>query len=684
MLLFTVCYGLGCLSFFILIGLMLLRHRPTGIGLGMLVACSLTALWALAAAIQPWWWSPGLVHTLDSVRNASWLIFLAFVFVSASRADGTKAGAVYTIVVPLIGCAAIGNDLRFMTSAAGLTDYTPSQVFCHIAIAVCGLLLVENLFRNTLTARRWHVFPLCIAMGGLFLYELFVFSGAVVTRSVDPVLLAGRGVALALVVPPLVVTMARNQSWNIDIHVSRRVVFHTATLTIGGVFLVVAAGIAGFVGRVPGDWGALFRVTFFGGSVLALAMLLSISSLRSRLWRALAENFFSTRYDYREEWIRCISTLSSSVDRDPLQARVIRALADVVDGTGGVLWLREADGAYRVATSLNLNLGAEPAEQENGAFIQAFEDGKVVQVFDEASRGKPAPDWIGNCPEIWLAVPLVMSEEIIGFVALGTPRAPQILNWESFDLLLTIGQQGAAWLAEEIAARALADSRLLIEYSTRFSFVAHDVKNVSSQLGMMIANMKQFGDQPEFRADMTKTMEASILRLDGLLGKLKADGAERPATAAVDLGSVTDQIVRGLNCKAVTFETDARAVLCRSISEADLQSVLTHVITNSVEASEPDSPVVVSLGSDDQSAIITVEDKGCGMDPAFVRDQLFKPLRTTKSGGHGIGAFQARELVRAAGGVLDVTSVPRQGTCVRITLPRSRLGSAGGVGSSGS
>jgi putative PEP-CTERM system histidine kinase len=675
MLLFAVCYGLGCCSFLILIGLMLLRHRPQGIGLGMLAVCSLTALWALVAALQPWT-PPGISHVLDNVRNAAWLAFLALVLVSASRSDGTRASPVYTIAVPLIGLTAIANDLRFAGGALNPTDYAASQVFFHIVIAVCGLLLVENLFRNTLAARRWHIFPLCISVGGLFVYELFVFSGAIITRAVDPVLLAGRGVALALIVPPLVVTMARNQSWNIDIHVSRRVVFHTATLTAGGIFLIAAAGIAGFVGKLPGDLGALFRVVFFGGSVLALAMLLSISSLRSRLWRTLAENFFSTRYDYRAEWIQCISTLSSSVDRDPLQARVIRALADVVDGTGGVLWLRETDGNYRIVTSLNMNIGAAAAEPEDGAFVRAFDDGRTVQVFDAARRLMPLPDWVRDCPEVWLAVPLVMSEEILGFVVLAAPRAPLSLNWESFDLLSTIGQQGASWLAEEIAARALADSRLLIEYSTRFSFVAHDVKNVSSQLGIMIANMKRFGDQPEFRADMIKTMEASVQRLDGLLGKLKMEGPEAPRDA-VDLGTLIPEIVRGLNCKSVRFEKGGRAAACDTISEQNLQSVLTHVVTNAIEASQPDQPVIVKLSDNGRSAIVTVEDQGCGMDPAFIRDQLFKPLRTTKSGGHGIGAFQARELVRAAGGALEVTSAPQQGTCVRIALPLKQSATSG-------
>jgi putative PEP-CTERM system histidine kinase len=670
MLPFTVCYGLGCFSFLVLVTLMVVRHRPTGIGLGVLAVCLLTAAWAFAAAVQPWG-GYGIAHVLDSVRIAAWLVLLAFVFVSARRADGTKAGALYTVIVPLIGLLAIANDLRFVFSSVSAVDFRATQIFSRIVTAVCGLLLVENLFRNTLPARRWHVFPLCIAVGGLFLYDLVVFSGAIITRGIDPVLLAGRGIVLMLIVPPLIVTMSRNQTWNIDIHVSRRIVFHTATLTIGGAFLIVAAGVAGFVGRAPGDWGALFRLTFFAGSIIALAMILSVSSLRSRLWRMLAENFFSSRYDYRAEWIRCISTLSATADRDPLQVRVIRALADVVDSPGGVLWLREPDGYFRVAADFNLNIGSPPAVPEAGAFADAFDGGKAVQVFDQSQGRDALPGWMGDFPEIWLAIPLVMSEEILGFVLLTVPRSPVTLNWESFDLLLTIGQQGASWLAEELAARALADSRLLIEYSTRFSFVAHDVKNVSSQLGIMIANMKQFGDQPEFRADMVKTMEASIQRLDGLLGKLKT-GGQPHEEGPLDLDEVIGRVIQRLDCKSVIFERGGEPALCETIPEQDLQSVLTHVITNAVEASGPDAPVTVCLTGTPTEAVITIDDKGCGMDPAFVREQLFAPLRTTKRSGHGIGAFQARELVRAAGGTLDVTSVLQRGTSVRISLPRSR------------
>jgi putative PEP-CTERM system histidine kinase len=664
-MLYAVCYGTGFVAFIFVIALMLLRQMPKGVGLGILAVYALTAGWALTAGLQPWW-NPGVAHLFDSIRNSAWLVLIAHIFVLASRTDTNRSSAFYRFVVPLICIAAVGNDLRFVTTTVLPTQFAPSQIFSRIIVAICGLLLVENLLRNTLPARRWHIVPLCLAVGSLFAYDLLVFSGAVIVRSVDPFLLIGRGFVLVLMVPALVVTMVRNQSWNVDVHVSRRVVFHTATLSIAGVFLIAAAGIAGFVGRVSGDLGGLFRLVFFVASIVALATMFSIASLRSRLWRVLTENFFSSRFDYRAEWNRCIATLSSSADRDPLQCRVIRALADIVDSPGGVLWLRQPDGKYRVANSLNMSIGDPSPEASEGSFVSAFRGGTIVQVFE---RGRPQgaqPTWLRQHTPVWLGIPLMMFDKMLGFVVLAPPRAPQAPDWESFDLLLTIGRQGASWIAEEIAARALSDSQILFEYSKRFSFVAHDVKNVSSQLAMMIANMRQFGDQPDFRADMVRTMEASIDRLNRLIGRL--GNSDEPYKPVRDVAGVIADVLSAFP-PSVEFQCSANATACDSISEVDLRSVLTHIISNSLEASPPAECVHVTLTAGDGLATIAVEDQGCGMDPAFVRDQLFSPLRTTKKTGHGIGAYQARELVLSAGGSLDVVSALRKGTRVRIVLP---------------
>ena len=665
-----VAYGLGCAAFLVLTALTLLNRRPEGIGLFAVVVFAVTALWAFAEANQAHW-MPGVAHTLGSVRSWIWLQFLASVLMVAQRRGGGRTGLFYRLTIPAIGLLVVANDLRFALTTASPIDYSYSQVYSRIIVSLIGLLLVENLFRNTRPSRRWHIFPLCLAAGSLFAYDLFVFAEALVVRSVDISLLSARGILLVLIVPPLIVTMVRNEDWRIDIHVSRRVVFHAATLTAGGIFLLGAAGAASFLGQIQGEWGELLKIVFFCGSVLVLAAVVSTESLRSRARRLISDNFFSRRYDYREEWLHFVETLSSAEDVDPLQIRVIRAVGNIVDSPGGVLWLEER-GVYRIVNNWSLTLDAEP-EPAEGPFIAAFRDGNtVLDLRALAVQGSPLPAWTKTGPPVWLAVPLAQMGEMVGFIVLAPPRAPLTLNWESFDLLRTVGRQVASYLMEEQATRALVDAQSIIEYNKKFAFIVHDVKNLSSQLGMMVSNIRRYSDHPEFRADMIRTLENSVGRLNGLLNRLRSDGEAVRPREIIDPIPVIKTVVGDLDRGEITIALDLPEGDVRVKMDAqDFQSVLTHVVTNAQEASPAGASVKVRLRSQESRIVIDVEDNGPGMDQAFIRNELFTPLRSTKSRGHGIGAFQAREVVRAAGGDLEVLSVPGQGTIMRIVLPNA-------------
>jgi signal transduction histidine kinase len=102
-----------------------------------------------------------------------------------------------------------------------------------------------------------------------------------------------------------------------------------------------------------------------------------------------------------------------------------------------------------------------------------------------------------------------------------------------------------------------------------------------------------------------------------------------------------------------------------------LEHVLHHVVRNAQDATPEDGTVRVTLQRQGSQATIEVTDTGRGMDAAFVRERLFKPFDTTKGAkGMGIGAFQAREFARAAGGDVQVSSTPGSGTTFVIRLPR--------------
>jgi signal transduction histidine kinase len=78
------------------------------------------------------------------------------------------------------------------------------------------------------------------------------------------------------------------------------------------------------------------------------------------------------------------------------------------------------------------------------------------------------------------------------------------------------------------------------------------------------------------------------------------------------------------------------------------------------------------MDGDEKQAIVTILDIGAGMDADFVRTRLFQPFASTKKGGFGVGAFEAKSLVYAMGGRLSVESRPGDGSSFTITLPAAK------------
>ncbi len=106
----------------------------------------------------------------------------------------------------------------------------------HLGLAVFGLMLVEQLFRRAHPQARWAIKPLCIALAGMFGFELFLYADAMLFTALDLDIWAARGVINALVVPLIAIAMARNPRWAVEMHVSRDVVLRVdGVARFGGV-----------------------------------------------------------------------------------------------------------------------------------------------------------------------------------------------------------------------------------------------------------------------------------------------------------------------------------------------------------------------------------------------------------------------------------------------------------------
>ena len=59
----------------------------------------------------------------------------------------------------------------------------------RLGFAVCNVLLLENLYFNTPAESRWHINLLCVALGGMFLYDLVLYADGVLFHRISFALL---------------------------------------------------------------------------------------------------------------------------------------------------------------------------------------------------------------------------------------------------------------------------------------------------------------------------------------------------------------------------------------------------------------------------------------------------------------------------------------------------------------
>ena len=656
-----------------------IRGRVSRTGRFMFAACFATALWAASVAYEGGF---GRVSSiLETARIAAWALFTAHLLrgVMKDRRNLPRwilAGPIVALVVTTFALEApevfpVGEDWLSQISWLAQTDRV-----VRILLAVSGFLLLENLYRNALPESRWHINLLTIGIGLTFIYEILLYADAALFHSVSPALFVARPLIGILTAPLLALAVARNRRWLVDIRISRNVIFHSSTLMVSGVFLL-AIGVAGEVLRNIGvTWGPVLEITLIFGALIFVAVAFTSGRIRSQVRVFLVQNFFRSRYDYRKVWLSFIGTLSNpSFAGEQLQVRVIRAVADTVDSPAGSLWLRDGeDTAFSPVASWNLPRDGSPVDP---GFARAFREGQWIVEFAKPDDAVLVPGELASIQRAWLAVPLSHLGRLLGFILLTEPRAAITLNWENYELLRIASRQVASYLAEEQAARALVEARHLQAYSQRFAFVVHDIKNVVSQLSMMMANGEKHADDPEFQRDVLETVRHSVASMNKMLAQLRAN-REAEANESVVPAVVAEELLQAWRPKKpvdIHFHSDDRAARVR-IGRDQLDSALRHLLDNAVEVSAPGAEVSVEVSHTAGKAIIDVRDTGGGMTADFIANQLFQPFRSTKSDGYGIGAYQARELMRSAHGDLLVLSEAGRGTTMRIVLPLETIAGA--------
>jgi putative PEP-CTERM system histidine kinase len=622
------------------------------------------------------------VLIIRSLLPAIWLAFSLTYARGAART--TLSSSRFTLsaalALPLILTIEFSRELAVVT--ANPTLPVPLATMAKLLSAtwlISNVLILMNLERTIRAAvgtMRWRIKFVFLGLAVIFGTRIYTETETLLF-SVN-ILSLIQLEAPALVIGCLLIGVAyvRQGFSEIDVYPSGAAIRSSITALVCGIYLLIVGLLARVVAKIGGAPAFPLQALILMLGLAGLTALLLSDRIRLRIQLFVSRHFKRPQHDFRVIWTKLTQTTAAVLDEQALCGSAGRLISETFNALSVSIWLTDesqerlvrADCATASATHARVPLVIEsvpstttdsrPFELETSNLTWAAPiKAAVIPQFPEGGKT--------------LCVPLIAAERCFGVTVVADRVHGIPYTMEEKDLLECIGDQVATTLLSIRLANQLALAKELEAFQTISAFFVHDLKNAASTLGLMLQNLPVHFDDPAFRDDALRGISRAAERINGIIARLSnlRHGLQL-SLSEVDLNALLKEAIANLNgtFKAEVITDFGKLPLVRGDRDK-LESVMTNLLLNARDAAGPAGKIRVETFTGDNAVNFSVADNGCGMSAEFVEKSLFRPFQTTKEKGLGVGMFQAKMIVDAHGGKIQVKSKPDSGTTVRVTLP---------------
>ncbi len=673
----TIAYG-----FFAL--LLLFSWRESLQGKLLFISIFISACWALISVKISLHHESYLLayQSFEIIRYIAWYVFLLKLF-DVVQSDVKQPNISFQKFIRRALPISVGFATLLLINEILADFYSLSGQYVlgmtgNVLLSLIALAIIEQLFRNTSARSRWAIKYLFIGAGGIFAFDFYLYTDALLFRSVDQNLWAARGVVNLVAVPMLVISSARNKNWSLNIFVSRDIVLNTTVIVGGGFYLMAMAGAGYYLREFGGSWGKVVQVMFITLAVVFLFVVLSSAQFRARIKVFLAKHFYKNKYDYRIEWLRLTEDLNDNAKNKDHYQTAVEAIANIVDARAGLLWLRDEKGIYKNVGAWQTRYLGDVIAGDSPLVQFLKEKGFVINIKEFENHadeyiGLLLPEWLAKLDQPWLIVPLHDTDTLLGFIVLTKPLVEHPINWEDRDLLKTAAKQITSYLTILMTSSQLAEAKQFEVFSRLSAYMVHDLKNIAAELDLVAINANKHTGNPEFIKDAFGTVENAATDINRLLAQLRNRRAQDEKKVLVDLLELVKEVITSKQHLLPKPKLDVRSEPGSiTVQKGRLYNVLAHLIDNAQQATDDEGDVILTISRTGTMHTIKISDTGHGMDEDFIRNRLFKPFDTTKgNAGMGIGMYEGREFIRQLGGDIEIQSKPGKGSIIILHIPSS-------------
>jgi putative PEP-CTERM system histidine kinase len=555
----------------------------------------------------------------------------------------------------------------------------------NVLILLASVLIVLNLERTVRASSgrmRWQIKFMALGVGGLFALRIYLSSQALLFSKLDTGLGTLNAVALLAANVLFIRSLSRARSLNVDVYLSGGTIQRSLTVLLAGIYLLIVGFLAHFAryfsrgGSLPIDAFLVFL------ALTALAVLLLSDRLRQRLKRFVSRHFTRPMYDYRNVWMELTQRTMSLVDIHELCTAVAKMVAEALEVLSVNVWLLdETKGRLALAGSTVFSR-SQSRDLESGGDTVTKLIGTLHSQLSPIDLRETRMEWADEImrrqPEFFreskirYAIPLRAGKELVGLITLNEDLVgEESLSVQDLDLLLAFSAQLAANVLNLKLSERLREAKETEAFQSVSAFFVHDLKNLASRLSLTMQNLPIHFDKPEFRADALRVISQSLAKINDMCNRLSM------VKQRIDVKMTEDDLNAMVSGTLDDLESSLKVPLVRelgslpkvSIDREQLQKVLTNLILNASEAVDGQGTIRVETARQDSRVVLSVSDAGCGMSDKFIEESLFRPFRTTKKQGLGIGLFHSKLIIEAHRGRIEVESNEGKGSVFRVVLP---------------
>ncbi|MGZ4966004.1 MAG: XrtA/PEP-CTERM system histidine kinase PrsK [Chthoniobacterales bacterium] len=554
------------------------------------------------------------------------------------------------------------------------------------ALLLLGAFLVltnlEKTFRAAVGTMQWRIKFLILGVGIIFGAQIYTRCQAVLLSGYSLSLLNIESAALLIGCGMIAIGYRRSGFGAVDVYPSRAVLHTSFTVLLAGAYLFFVGVLAQIVARRGGSGNFQAQAFVVLVGIALLAVLLLSDRVRRRTRAFISRHFKRPEHDFREIWTAFTRSVSSVLDQTGVCEAAAKLLSNTFNALSVSVWLFD-ESTQRLTLAASTAQSSARAREvviSAGEFDMPPTNSRPLDL--EKAREKWAETLRRTAAGIFpeggnrVCVPLLVRDRWLGVVILADRVSAAPYTLEEIDLLQCVGDQLSASLLNVRLTAEILQGRELEAFRTMSTFFVHDLKNAASTLNLTLQNLPLHFDDPAFRTDALRGIGKTVSRINQLIERLGILRQKLAVDAVeLDLNSLVEQTLQDMaSTPEVELQKELNPVPQVVADREQLHSVFTNLLLNARDAVLPKGRVSVRTGTLNGWAVVTVADNGCGMSPAFLRDSLFRPFKTTKKNGLGIGMFQSKMIVEAHGGNIQVESETGAGTTFRVLLPLQAKG----------